>query len=244
MGRLGVWHEAAPALYLAIRDSPHLTLEGVCTHFSSPDDDPDFTAEQRRRFLAALSNCPDLDPRSLVVHADSSAGLETMPGRSPFNAVRIGLLQFGVLPRLGSLLAQVRTEAVFSFRTRVGIVKALPAGTTISYGRTHTLSRPSQIAVVCAGYADGIPRSLSNRGSVLIHGRRCPILGRVTMDQTVVDITEIPAVLCGDEVVLVGRQGAEEITVSEFSRWAGTIPWETLCSVTKRVPRSYKTTLA
>jgi len=243
MGRLGVWHEAAPELYRIIRESPHLALDGICTHFSSPDDDPEFTAEQRRRFLAVLAQCPGLDPSSTVIHADNSAGLETMPGSSPFNAVRIGLLQFGVLPRINSLLAQVRTEAVFSFKTRVGIVKALPEGTTISYGRTHTLRRTSQIAIICAGYADGIPRALSNRGAVLIRGQRCPILGRVTMDQTIVDITDVPGVVCGDEVVLVGRQGGGEINVVEFSRWANTIPWETLCSVTKRVPRSYKTAL-
>ena len=92
--------------------------------------------------------------------------------------------------------------------------------------------------MLTAGYGDGIARACSNRGSVLIHGKRCPILGRVCMDQTVVDITEVPdEVRCGDPVVLVGRQGPEEITVAEFSRWADTIPWETLCSVTKRVPR-------
>ena len=243
MGRVGVWHEQAQDLYAVIMRTPHLRLAGVFTHFASPDDDPVFTAEQRRRFLAALSRCPGLDPSRLFVHADNSAGLETMPGSSPFNAVRVGLLQFGILPHPGSLLSQVRTEPVFSFRTRVGLVKSLPSGTTVSYGRTRTLSRDSRVAILCAGYADGVPRAASNRAQVLIKGMRCPILGRVTMDQTIVDVTDAPETACGDEAVLFGSQGAEEITVSEFSRVADTIPWETLCSVSKRVPRIYRTSL-
>lgn len=243
MGRLGVWHEQAPALYARIAAAPHLRLAGVFTHFASPDDDPAFTTEQRRRFLAALGRCPGLRLDELFVHADNSAGLESMPGASPFNAVRVGLLQFGILPHPGSLLAQVRTEPVFSFRSRVGLVKTLPIGTTVSYGRTHTLARDSRVAIICAGYGDGIPRAVSNRAAVLIRGRRCPVLGRVTMDQTIVDVTDAPGVATGDEVVLVGRQGQDEITLSEFSHWADTIPWETLCSVTKRVPRLYRTAL-
>ncbi len=243
MGRVGVWHEEAPALYAKIASAAHVRLAGVFTHFASPDDDPAFTAEQRRRFLEALRQCAGLDPTNLFVHADNSAGIETMPGSSPFNAVRIGLLQFGVLPHPNSLLAQVRTEPVFSFHTRIGLVKRLPRGNTVSYGRTHTLRRDTTIAVLCAGYADGVPRAASNRAHVLIRGQRCPALGRITMDQTIVDVTDVPGVTCGDEALLVGRQGDQEITLSEFSRAADTIPWETLTSVTKRVPRLYKTAL-
>lgn len=243
MGRLGVWHEQAPELYNALKASPHLRLAGVFTHFASPDDDPAFTSEQRRRFLNALSRCPGLDLSKLFVHADNSAGLESIATAGPFNAVRIGLLQFGILPRPGSLLSQVHTEPVFSFKTRVGIVKNLPANTDISYGRTHTLSRPSTIAILCAGYGDGISRAASNRAQVLIHGQRCPVLGRVTMDQTIVDVTDVPKVRSGDEAVLVGRQEDQQIAITEFSSWADTIPWEVLCSVTKRVPRIYKTAL-
>ncbi len=243
MGRLGVWHEEAEKLCAEILASPHIKLAGVFTHFSSPDDDPVFTAEQRRRFLAALARCPGLELNRLFIHADNSAGLETLEAAGPFNAVRIGLLQFGISPRRDSLLAQVRAEPVFSFKTRVGIVKKLPRGTAISYGRTYTLKRDSLIAVLTAGYGDGIPRAASNRAQVLIRGSRCPVLGRVTMDQTVVDITDIPGVISGDEAVIVGRQGDNEISLTEFSRSSDTIPWETLCSVTKRVPRLYKTQL-
>jgi len=243
MGRLGVWHEHAPALCQKILAADHLRLAGVFTHFCSPDDDPVFTAEQRRRFLAALQACPGLDLGSLFIHADNSAGLETIEVAGPFNAVRVGLLQFGVLPHAGSLLSNVKTGPVFSFRTRVGLVKTLPAGTGVSYGRTHTLRRETTVAILTAGYGDGLPRAASNRGHVLIRGRRCPILGRVTMDQTIVDVTDVPGVVAGDEAVLIGSQNGAQIDLAEFSRWADTIPWETLCSVTKRVPRLYRTSL-
>lgn len=244
MGRLGVWHEETGPVWRALRHSAYLRIAGVFTHFSSPDDDPAFTAEQRRRFLAALErNCPGWAEERLLIHADNSAGLETIERAGPFNAVRVGLLQFGVLPSAGSLLAEVRAEPVFSFHARVGLVKRLPAGTAISYGRTRILERESTVAILTAGYGDGIPRALSNRGEVLLGGVRRSILGRVTMDQTIVDVTEAPAVAAGDEAVLIGRQGGSEISLPEFSRRAETIPWETLCSVTKRVPRVYRTPL-
>ena len=244
MGRLGVWHEETGPVYLAIRHSPYLRLAGVFTHFSSSDDDPAFTGEQRRRFLHALeTQCPGIDREPLFIHADNSAGLESIEQAGPFNAVRVGLLQFGILPSTDSLLSEVKTEPVFSFRTRVALVKNLPLDTGISYGGTHRLLRASRIAILAAGYGDGIPRSASNRGEVLIRGHRCPILGRVTMDQTIVDVTDLPAAAAGDEAVLIGRQGPAEIPLAEFSRWADTIPWETLCSVTKRVPRIYRTPL-
>jgi alanine racemase len=241
MGRLGVWHTKARELYELIRRSPGLSLAGVFTHFSSADEDPAFTAEQRRLFLATLAGFPELPSRTLLIHADNSAGLESTPGDGVFNAVRVGLLQFGILPHPHSMLARVHTEPVFSFHTRVGLVKELPAGTGVSYGRTAILRRPSRIAVLTAGYGDGIARAGSNRAAVLVNGQRCPVLGRVTMDQTLVDITDVPGpVVCGDPVVLVGRQGTAEITIAEFSEWADTIAWETLCSVTKRVPRLYR----
>ncbi|MEN9401472.1 MAG: Alanine racemase, partial [Verrucomicrobiota bacterium] len=149
--------------------------------------------------------------------------------------------QFGILPHPHSMLSRVKAEPVFSFHTRVGLVKTLPAGTGISYGRTLKLSRDSRVAVLTAGYGDGLARSSGARAQVLLNGRRCPVLGRITMDQTIVDITDVAGpVSCGDPVVLVGRQGSDEISITEFSDWAETIPWETLCSVTKRVPRLYR----
>ena len=238
MGRLGIWHTQAPALLQQIRTMPALKIEGVYTHFSSADSDPVFTQTQRARFLNALDAASPL-PANLLIHADNSAGIDTLTGDSPFNAVRIGLLQFGVPPYPTSALGRVVVEPVFSFHTRVGLVKDLPAGTDISYGRTHQLRRDSRIAVLTAGYADGVPLQLSNCGSVLLHGQHCPILGRITMDQTIIDVTDCPAARIGDHAVLIGKDQLQEITAPEFSRLAQTIPWETLCSVTKRVPRVY-----
>lgn len=244
MGRLGVWHEQARGVYEQIRAARDVRLAGVFTHFSSADEDPAFTEEQRRLLLATLAGFPGFDPAGLLIHADNSAGLETAPGQSVFNAVRVGLLQFGILPHPHSLLARVPTEPVLSFHTRVGLVKQLPAGTGISYGRTYKLQRPATVAILTAGYGDGIARASGNRAEVLIHGRRCPVLGRVTMDQTIVDITDVAtAVRPGDHAVLVGRQGTAHISITEFSAWSDSIPWETLCSVTKRVSRLYRTPL-
>lgn len=241
MGRLGVWHAGAKELYDAIVAASGLRLAGIFTHFSSADEDPAYTAEQRNLFLSTLAALPGVDATQLLIHADNSAGLETTPGDGPFNAVRVGLLQFGILPHPHSMLARVRAEPVFSFHSRVGLVKSLPAGTGVSYGRTTVLRRASRVAIVTAGYGDGIARASSGKAQVLVNGRRCPVLGRVTMDQTIVDITDVPGpVRCGDPVVLVGQVGSEEISLKEFSDWAGTITWETLCSVTKRVPRHYR----
>lgn len=236
MGRLGVWHEQATELLHTIQQLPHLKLEGIYTHFSSADSDPSFTRLQRERLLRVLETIPK---EGLLIHADNSASLRSLSGTKPFNAVRIGLLQFGVPPYPQSALGHVPVEPVFSFYTRVGLIKDLPAATDISYGRTHQLTRDSRIAVLTAGYADGIPLALSNTGAVLIHGQRCPILGRVTMDQTIVDITPLVNVEPGETAVLIGSSGAEEITVTEFSQTAGSIPWESLCSITKRVTRVY-----
>lgn len=243
MARAGVWHTEAPALFARIRDSHHVALAGVFTHFSSADSDAAYTEEQRHLFLDVLARCRGLDPSKLLIHADNSAGLESFAKDSPFNAVRVGLLQFGVLPYEKSLLSRVQPEPVFSFHTRVGLVKNIPAGTGVSYGRTHFVQRDSRVAVLTAGYGDGIPRASSNRASVLVRGRRCPVLGRVTMDQTVVDVTEVEGVQVGDQATLVGRQENGAITLPEFSTWGDTIPWETLTSVTKRVPRIYRTGL-
>lgn len=239
LGRLGVWHERALELYKLIQEKQDLRLEGIYTHFSSADSDPEFTNEQRKLFLQTLDRLPGLDTKSLLIHADNSAGLESFKRGQPFNAVRVGLLQFGVLPYPDSLLSRVKVAPVFSFHSRIGIVKDLPAGTGISYGRTHILTRDSRIAVITAGYGDGIPTTMSNKGYVLIHGQRCPILGRVTMDQTVVDITDLEDTQSGDSVTFIGKQGNESIDVTTFSDWALSIPWETFCSITKRVPRIY-----
>lgn len=241
MGRLGAWHEGAGELLQSIRHLPGLRLEGIYTHFSSAESDPDFTRLQRTRFLEVLDTARSAKNLSgdLLIHADNSAGLSSLDQDSPFNAVRVGLLQFGVSPYPDSAFGRVTVEPVFSFHTRVGLIKKLPAGTDISYGRTHRLTCDTRIAVLTAGYGDGVPLQLSNRGQVIIRGKPCPILGRVTMDQTIVDASDCPDAAIGDEALLIGKDQNCTISASEFSQQSGTIPWETLCSVTKRVTRVY-----
>ncbi len=239
MGRLGVWHERAHALWAYIRKAEWISPEGVYTHFSSADTDAAFTAGQRRLFKEAIARMEDLPP-NLLVHADNSAGFESFAAAGPFNAVRIGLLQFGMVPHSQSLLAKIQPTPVLSFHTRVGLIKDLPAGVAVSYGRTRTLEKPTRIAVLTAGYGDGIPTSASNRAQVLIHGKRCPVLGRVTMDQTIVDISDVPDAAVDDVATLIGEQQGASIPVEEFSAWCDAIAWESFCSITNRVPRIYK----
>jgi len=241
MGRLGVWHLDASEVFHAVREAKHLRLRGVYTHYSDAVTSPDFTKEQRRRFFQALQEAGLTNSSDLLIHADNSAGTEAFDQKSPFNAVRVGLLQFGITQYPTSVFRSVSTEPVFRFLTRVGLIKTLPAGTEISYGRTFVTKRETRTAILTAGYGDGIPTAASNRGEVLINGKRCPILGRVTMDQTVVDVTDVDNLQVGDNVTLLGKSGDAEITVMEFSKWTDSIPWEVFCSITKRVPRLYST---
>lgn len=241
MGRAGVWHERAAELLDLVRSDRNLCWRGVYTHFSDADADADFTAGQRRIFLRLLESVPPSERSGLLIHADNSAGLESFSATSPFNAVRIGLMQYGLPPSAGSFLASLRPEPVLSFHARVVLLKDLPAGTSVSYGRTKVLTRPTRIAIVAVGYGDGVPTAASNRGWFLIRGRRCPILGRVTMDQTIVDITDVPEAALGDVATILGAQGADRITVREFCAWSDCIPWEALCTLTQRVQRVYRT---
>lgn len=239
MGRLGRWHDDADELIGAVAAAPLLQLRGIYSHFASAGEDADFTNLQRRRLLEAAERVqPPNEP--LLLHIDNSAGLGSFPPEGPFNAVRIGLLQYGILPVADASLVGFGTTPAFSLHARVSVIKQLPKGAGVSYGSTHALTRPSRVAVVTAGYADGIIRACSNRGSVLLRGRRCPILGNVTMDGIVIDTTDLPEVACGDQVTFVGRQDDAEITIQEFSASCGTIPWESLCALGKRVARVYR----
>lgn len=241
MGRSGIWFEKAAILFRALERAEHLDLQGIYTHFSCADSSPDYTHIQRTRFIEFIKSIPEL-PSGLMIHADNSAGLNSLEEDSPFNAIRVGLLQFGAPPYANSLFSKIVTEPVLSFHTRVGLVKSLPEGTPISYGRSHILKRPSRLAILTAGYADGLPTAMSNKGNVLINNELCPILGRVTMDQTVVDITDLPdPILPGTRVTLIGSQETKNISIHQFSHWSDQIPWEAYASITKRVPRVYKT---
>jgi alanine racemase len=242
MGRLGVWYPNFKELLNHLESCPNVQLEGLCTHFSSADTDPDFTAVQRHRFLTCLDLLPEITRQGIMVHADNSAGIESFPKSGPFNGARVGLLQFGVRPRPGSFLANTYTEPVLSFHSRIGLVKELPEGTAISYGQTYRLQKKSRIAVLTAGYADGLPTRLSNRGKVIIHDTLCPIIGRVTMDQTVVDVSglDVPPGI-GETATFIGKSQNQCITVSQFADWSGQIEWEAFCTLSPRTQRIYQT---
>jgi len=240
MGRMGAWWEDAPTLLSQVMQTSELDLQGILTHFPDPSNHA-FTREQRIRFLEviqpALEKIPDL-----LIHADNSSSLRSIDKASPFNAVRIGLLQFGVAPPKESLLADLEVEPVLSFHSRLALVKNLPTGSTLSYGREHTLKKDSTIGVIAAGYGDAIPLHCGGKADALMNGKRYPILGRVTMDQTLVDLSSAKEkIQPGTQVTLIGKQEEESILLTELAEHGSTISWELLCSITKRVPRVYLT---
>lgn len=241
MGRLGIWHPQASALYQAALNASYLHIQGLWTHLSSAATDLDYTRQQRSLFLKTLNELPDVDFKQWLIHADNSAGLTTLDVTAPFNAARIGLLQFGISPF--PQRQPIPVEPVLSFHTRIGLVKQLPTGTRISYDGSYRLKRPSALAILTGGYNDGIPTSLSHNGCALIQGQRCPFVGRVTMDQTIVDVTDLlqpPAI--GATATLIGVQSTASIDVWEFSNASGKIPWEILCAIGNSVPRIIKET--
>lgn len=239
MGRMGIWHSDAEQLFKAIAQEPKLIWRGVFTHFSSADTSAEYTELQRSRFLAAVEKIPQGIREQLTIHADNSAGLETF-SQEHFNAVRVGILQYGWPPTAGTLFEKISPDPVLSFHSRVGLVKNLPAGTPISYNRTYTLKKDSRIAIITAGYGDGIPTAASNCAEILIRGKRLPVIGRVTMDQTLVDASDLPEIAVGDIATLIGEMNGASIAIEEFCQWGNCIPWEALVSITKRVPRIYR----
>lgn len=244
MGRLGVWYPEALELYEEIRKAEHLSLEGIYTHFACADSDREFTGKQRRLFLKTLRKLPGWDDAPRLIHADNSAGLDSFSRRSPLNGARVGLLQFGIRPHPQSLLASVDVSPVLSFHTRITLVKELPSGTGISYQRTHILKKRTRVGILAAGYGDGIPTALSNIGHVIVKGRLCPIVGRVTMDQTVVDLSEVPDVEPGETATIIGEQETAHISATTFAGESNQIPWEAFCAITRRVHRFYRSDTA
>ena len=177
-----------------------------------------------------------------LVHANNSAALLHEPG-TMFDLVRPGLLVYGILAkgkRADTSILQKYFQPALSWKCRVSLVKDVPRGASVSYGRTFVAPRKLRVATLTAGYGDGYLRTASNRAEVLIHGRRCRVLGRVTMDQILADVSGLKRVAPGDEAVLIGRQGKNVITAGELAEWCGTIPWEVLTNITYRVPRIYR----
>jgi alanine racemase len=242
MGRLGVLPGEALALVKKIRALKGIEVAGVMTHFAASEDDVKFTAAQRARFQAVLTALEGAGVVVPYVHAANSGALLLEPD-ALFNLVRPGLLVYGVIPpgtRKVSSSLKANLQPALHWKSRISVVREVPKGTPISYGHTFITPRRMRVAVITSGYGDGYLRAASSRASVLVGGRRCAVLGRVTMDQTVVDVSALPRVRTGDEVVLVGRQGKAEISATELAHWCGTIPWEILTNITYRVPRIYK----
>lgn len=241
MGRYGIWWEDAIELINQIKKNPEIKLCGALTHFAQASD-LDYTLKQREHFLSILDKSQIHQTSNFWVHADNSSSLRSFDSKAIFNAVRIGLLQFGVSPPQGSILADLPVEPVLSFHARLAMIKKLPKGTSLSYGRQFTLKRDSRIGIISAGYGDAIPLPSGNRANGLINGQPYPLVGRITMDQTLIDLTDAPVDIELDQTVtLIGRQAREEILLTELANHAQTIPWELLCSITKRVPRIYTT---
>lgn len=241
MGRHGIWWQDAKELINKAVSCKEIKISGALTHFAQPAD-LDFTKEQRKTFLTVLSNSRIHKDKDFLVHADNSSSLRSFDRDNIFNAVRIGLLQFGVSPPQGSILANLQVEPVLSFHSRLAMIKNLPKGTTLSYGRQFKLKRDSRIGIISAGYGDAIPLPCGNRAFGLINGKAYPLVGRITMDQTLIDLTDASdKIELGQNVTLIGRQGDKEILLSELAENSDTIPWELLCSITKRVPRIYTT---
>ncbi|CAB4244564.1 Alanine racemase [Methylacidimicrobium sp. AP8] len=231
MGRLGLWGaEAVKELKRAER-LPSVEIGAVCTHFSSADEDPERTEAQWTEFLRWRPHFADKK-----LHVANSAALwrKTVYACS---FVRIGLALYGLppMPFLRRLL-----RPVLSWKTRITLLRQLPAGRTVSYGATYVLRKAQTVATLAIGYGDGYSRSLSNRAQVLVRGSRCRIRGRVTMDQTIVDVSGVPGCKVGDEAVVLGSQGDQAIYAEELAKMAGTIGYEILTSVGARVPRIYR----
>jgi alanine racemase len=235
MGRLGLLPDQVTALVRDLGQLPHLEVEGIFTHFSVADSDPAYTRWQIDRFRQVLDELTGAGLDIPLVHAANSAAILSL-AESHFGMVRLGLAMYGLDPS-----SQVPCPADFRpalvFKTQVAQVKALPEGSFVSYGNTYRTTEEQRIAVIPVGYADGFRRAPRHWGHVLVRSRRAPIVGRVCMDQTMIDVTEIPGVRQGDEVVLIGRQGQQWITAEDVAERLGTINYEVVSEILARVPR-------
>jgi alanine racemase len=236
MGRIGSSEEEAPRTLRAICAISQLRVTALSSHLPVADEDESYTVQQLERFRAIAAR---LFPEEKAVAILNSAGVMRFGrGATSGDLVRVGLSVYGISP-LSEFQASFRPA--MTLKTRVVLVRSLGSGRSISYGRTFVTPGPMKVATLCAGYGDGINRHLSGRETdVLIAGRRCRLLGRVTMDQVMVDVSHLGRVELGDEAVLIGRQGDQEILASELASKAGTIAWEIFTGITKRVVRIYQ----
>lgn len=237
MGRLGFPLGRALEVIRELAGMRGLRLAGVMTHFASADEGggADFTRGQIAAFLKIREAAAAAGIRAPLWHAANSAGILRHP-ESRLDAVRPGLALYGGIPA-AQVAPPTKLRPAMTLKTRIALVRDFPAGATLGYGRTFRTARASRIAALPIGYADGFSRANSNRGQALVRGRRAPIVGRVSMDAVLVDVTDAPGAETGDEVVLYGRQGEAEISIVEAAETLGTIPYELMTSLTARVPR-------
>jgi alanine racemase len=236
MGRLGFLAAEADQWIASIKQTKSLRIEGLFSHFSHAESvHGDYTQKQLEIFKHVLGQLRSASVIPDLVHLANSAATITLPA-AYFDMVRPGLILYGVYPS-SNMKEQMHLKPALSWKTKILQLKNVPSGTSVSYGQTFVTERESLIATLPIGYADGYPRLLSNRGEVLVCGQRAPIAGRVCMDLTMIDVTDIRNVRQGDEVVLLGRQGAAEISADEIAAWANTISYEILTSIGARVPR-------
>ena len=238
MGRLGVPLSAWPDFLKEVKRSPKIEIEGILSHFSMLDAEKDLTQNQWGAFQRAVTIAQEMGISCQYLHMASSATLTTFPGYSA-KLVRPGIMLYGSYPS-PKFQSLIPLKPVMTLKTRIHFLKSVPPGTRISYGGTFKTKRESLIATLPIGYADGYSHHLSNHGEVLIHGKRAPVVGKVCMDFIMVDVTDIPRVSVGDEVILMGRQGREQITAEEIAEKINSISYEVLCLIGKRVPRVYK----
>lgn len=237
MGRMGCTEGDLPRVAELIRATPRLRVEAIYTHFANSGDPGNpFTEEQSVRFDRMLETLRAAGVEAPLHHrANSAAAARRLVKPGEFVRVGITLLGAEALDNGHS-----RLEPVLRWRSEIARLKQLPAGHAVGYGMTFHTSRPSRIATIPVGYADGYDRLLSNRGEVLVRGRRVPVVGHVSMDLVTIDVTDIPEAAFGDEVVLLGSQGGETITPEEIAARIGTISYEVFCGISSRVPRIYR----
>ena len=218
---------------------PNIIIEGIFTHFSKADEtDKTFTRKQADTYEQMLTWLKDRQIEIPIHHVSNSAGIVDLPEYNK-DIVRAGTILYGLWPSDEVEKNNINLQPLLSLKSHVVHVKELEPGRIISYGGTFEVEKTMQIATVPVGYADGYPRSLSNKGYVLIHGKRAAICGRVCMDQMMVDVSEIPDVKPGDEVTLIGTDGAETITMEELGDMSGRFNYELACDLNKRIPRIY-----
>ena len=240
MGRLGFSTADDPTQeIIKIARLPGIEIEGLFTHFAVADStDKKYTYEQYEKFLGLDSQLKKFGLQIPLKHAANSAAVIDLPDLH-MEMVRPGVSIYGLYPSGEVLKSRVDLKPALSLKARVAYVKRVQSNTGISYGRTYVTNRETTVATVPVGYADGYTRLLSNKASVIIHGQRVPVIGRICMDQFMIDVDSVPGVKIGDEVILIGRQGNEEITADELANIIGTINYEIVCMISERVPRIY-----